>query len=128
MADGSKDGSSSLSIGNHDVTVTVDDVAFPCQLSDRATGRTQTVIRGTLKGSLYRTGGMPCDLTKITSPGRFPLGNYRVVVGVDDTGARYGRYDQSAKKLLIQTNLTPTQPSNNADVSAYVFSFMAVGE
>jgi len=108
-------------------TLAIDDQAFPCELSDRINGRAQTVIYGTVKGHMYKTGGVKCDLTKLTSPGKFPLGNYRVVVQLDTTGTYYAVFNHSTKKILMYTGIG-SEIANLTNVSAIIFPFMAVGE
>jgi hypothetical protein len=124
----SKAGASiSFDIGGGKVAHTLDDVAFPCELSDRATGRTQTLLRGTVTGIYYATGGCSMDLTALTSPGRFPNGNYRVVFQMDNTSTYYAVYNHSTKKIKVYGSLGG-ELSDQTDISAIVFPFIAVGE
>ena len=124
---GSVTNSEKFAVGNHPATLTLDDTAFPCQIADRSNGRSQTIIRGTLSGKGYKTGGIPCDLTKLTSPGKFPLGNYRVIVQPNSTAVYYAVYDHAAKKVLIFSGLS-AEIASGTDISALVFPFLAVGE
>lgn len=108
-------------------TLTADDAAFPCELADRVSGRTQTILRGTVRcAGDYRTNGVPCDLAIKTSPGRFPLGNYRVVIELDGTTTYYAVYDHTNKKIKILSDLG----AEISDLTAIdlTFGFLSVGE
>lgn len=120
--------SSSVSVAGSPPTLSVDDAAFLCQITERLTNRAQTVMRGVFKsGGFYKTGGVNCDLAKISSPGRFPLGSYRVVVQLDTTGTYYAVYHHANKKLQIYSALG-TEVADGTDINALIFPFMAVGE
>jgi hypothetical protein len=66
-------------------------------------------------------------LTLLSSPGNFPLGNYRIVLQADTTGTYLAVYDHATKKLLIYSAVG-TELAAGTDISALVFPFMAVGE
>jgi|WetSurMetagenome_2_1015567.scaffolds.fasta_scaffold25907_2 hypothetical protein len=127
MTTGSKAASGTFGVANHKATITLDDNAFPCAVHSRVNGRAQTVLYGTLSGKGYKTGGIPCDFTAITNPGKFPLGNFRVVVQPDTTCNYYAVYDHAAKKLKIYSSLSG-QLANGTVITGLVFPFLAVGE
>lgn len=128
MTDASKMLSGSLSIGGGPLTSSVDESAFHCQISDRITGRAQAVVRGYfINLGFYKTGGILCDLTKLINPGKFPLGNYRVIVQLDATVNYYAVYDRTNKKLLLYSAIG-TQVTAGTNVNALMVPFLAVGE
>jgi hypothetical protein len=124
---GTKDLSSSLVPINHKAKITVDDFAFKCEISDRRNGRSQTIMTGTLNGAGYKTGGVPCDLTALSSPGKFPLGSYRVIMQPDTTGTYYAVYNHATKKVQIFSALG-SELTNATNIKTLSFPFLAVGE
>jgi hypothetical protein len=127
MTAGSQANSEAFIVAGHKATITLDDMAFKCELSDRTNGRAQTLLYGTFKGKAYKTSGIPCNITRLTSPGKFPLGNFRVVVKVDTTGTYYAVFNHSTNRLLLYTALG-TQVDDGTDISTLLFPFVAVGE
>jgi hypothetical protein len=104
---------------------TLDDAAFECEITERTTGRSQTLIRGIFKPKYYKTGGILCNLATLTK--YFPLENYRLICQLDNTGTYYNLYDHANKKLKMYSDVN-TQVSDKVDVSALEIPFMAVGE
>lgn len=120
--------SGSVSLAGGPLTAAGDDAAFQCEIADRITGRSQTIVRGQFTNlGFYKTGGVLCDLAKLLKPGRFPLNNYRIAVQLDSTANYYAVYDHTNKKLLIYSALG-TQVTNGTNVNALIFPFLAVGE
>jgi hypothetical protein len=119
--------STSFKVGGGNVTLVLDDAAFHCEISDRITGRAQNLIRGVVQNLYYKTGGCFMDLTKLSKPGKFPLGRYRVTFQLDTTGTYYAVYDHVNKKIQVFSALG-TEISDLTDIHTLVFPFLAVGE
>lgn len=123
MADGSNALSSSISIGK--VSITEDDAAFDCEMSDRFSHRAQDVMRGIMTvAGLYMTGGIKADFQRRTS--KFPLSNMRIIVQMDATCIYYAIYDHANKRILIYSGLG-SEVAHETSL-ALTFPFLGVGE
>jgi hypothetical protein len=106
-------------------TVAIDDSAFSCEIADRVNGRAQTIVRGILNGRAYKTGGISCNLSRLTS--KFPLGNYRLILKIDTTCNYYAVFNHATNRMLIYSAVG-TEATDSLDISQLRFPFLAVGE
>jgi len=104
-----------------------DDSAFKAQVQDRISGRGQNLFRGTALGpASYRIGGGNfLDFGEKSSD--FPNGQLRVVLQIDTTATYYPVYDHTNKRLVVYDALG-NEVSDETDLSAVIFPFVAVGD
>jgi filamentous hemagglutinin family protein len=127
LSNASKDLSETFAVAGHKATLNFNTSEFKAAVASRINGRAKTLIYGTITAGGYKTGGIPCNLTTISSPGIFPRGNYRVIMQSNSVASHYAVYNHSTKKLLVYSALG-TEVTNGTNISTLSFPFIAAGE